>query len=33
MAMLNMGEVAFKGSPEGMIDRVRGNVWQVNLKD
>jgi ABC-type multidrug transport system ATPase subunit len=33
MAMLNKGEVAFKGSPEGMIDRVRGNVWQVTLND
>jgi ABC-type multidrug transport system ATPase subunit len=33
MAMLNKGEVAFKGSPEGMIDRVRGHVWQVLLND
>lgn len=33
MAMLNKGEVAFKGSPEGMIDRVRGHVWQAILKD
>ena len=33
MAMLNKGEVAFKGSPEGMIDQVRGNVWQVLLND
>jgi ABC-type multidrug transport system ATPase subunit len=33
MAMLNKGEVAFKGSPEGMIDRVRGHVWQVILDD
>lgn len=33
MAMLNKGEVAFKGSPEGMIDRVRGHVWQVMLDD
>jgi len=33
MAMLNNGEVAFKGSPEGMIDRVRGHVWQVTLDD
>ncbi|MFQ3215006.1 MAG: ABC-2 type transport system ATP-binding protein [Marivirga sp.] len=31
MAMLNKGEVAFKGSPEGMIERVRGHVWQVTL--
>lgn len=31
MAMLNKGEVAFKGSPEGMIDQVRGHVWQVNV--
>lgn len=33
MAMLNKGEVAFKGSPEGMIERVRGHVWQVLLDD
>lgn len=33
MAMLNKGEVAFKGSPEGMIDQVRGHVWQVLLDD
>lgn len=33
MAMLNKGEVAFKGSPEGMIDRVRGHVWQAMLDD
>ncbi len=33
MAMLNKGEVAFKGSPEGMIDQVRGHVWQVTLGD
>ncbi len=33
MAMLNKGEVAFKGSPEGMIDQVRGHVWQALLED
>ncbi|TRX60228.1 ABC transporter ATP-binding protein [Fulvivirga sp. M361] len=33
MAMLNKGEVAFHGSPEGMIDQVRGHVWQVTLGD
>lgn len=33
MAMLNKGEVAFKGSPEAMIDQVRGHVWQVILDD
>jgi ABC-type multidrug transport system ATPase subunit len=33
MAMLNKGEVAFKGSPEGMIDRVKGHVWQAMLDD
>lgn len=32
MAMLNKGEVAFKGSPEGMIDQVRGHVWQIVLE-
>lgn len=33
MAMLNKGEVAFKGSPEGMIEQVRGHVWQVSVDD
>ncbi|HEY0651517.1 MAG TPA: ABC transporter ATP-binding protein [Chryseosolibacter sp.] len=33
MAMLNKGEVAYKGSPEGMIEQVRGNVWQIMLND
>lgn len=33
MAMLVKGEVAFKGSPEGMIDQVRGHVWQIVLED
>lgn len=33
MAMLNKGEVAFKGSPEGMIEQVRGHVWQALLDD
>ncbi len=33
MAMLNKGEVVFKGSPEGMIDQVRGFVWQATLDD
>ena len=33
MAMLNNGEVVFKGSPERMIDQVRGHVWQVTLDD
>lgn len=33
MAMLNKGEVVFKGSPEDMIRQVRGRVWQVLLDD
>ena len=33
MAMLNKGEVAFKGSPEDMIEQVRGHVWQIVLDD
>jgi ABC-2 type transport system ATP-binding protein len=33
MAMLNKGEVAYKGSPEGMIEQVRGHVWQIMLDD
>jgi ABC-type multidrug transport system ATPase subunit len=33
MAMLNKGEVAFKGSPEEMIEQVRGHVWQMLIDD
>lgn len=33
MAMLNKGQVAFKGSPEEMIERVRGHVWRITLSD
>ena len=33
MAMLNKGEVAFSGAPEGMIDQVKNHVWQVTVKD
>ncbi|WP_421878888.1 ABC transporter ATP-binding protein [Marinoscillum sp.] len=33
MAMLNKGEVVFKGSPEGMINQVKGYVWQALLDD
>ncbi|MEL7148131.1 MAG: ABC transporter ATP-binding protein [Bacteroidota bacterium] len=33
MAMLHRGEVAFAGAPEGMINKVRGHVWQVTVAD
>ncbi len=33
MAMLHQGEVAFTGAPEGMIEEVRGHVWQVTVND
>lgn len=29
MALLNTGEVAYKGSPDGLIEQAQGYVWQV----
>lgn len=29
LALLNKGEVGFKGSPEELINKTRGHVWQV----
>jgi ABC-type multidrug transport system ATPase subunit len=33
MAMLHKGELAYYGSPEGMISQVRGHVWEVTVDD
>ncbi len=30
LALLNKGTVGFKGSPEELINKTRGHVWQVN---
>ncbi|MUP37611.1 ABC transporter ATP-binding protein [Labilibaculum euxinus] len=30
LALLNNGQVAFKGTPEALIEKARGHVWQVN---
>ena len=30
LALLNNGKVAFKGTPEALIEKARGHVWQVN---
>ncbi|MDQ1772633.1 ATP-binding cassette domain-containing protein [Labilibaculum sp. A4] len=30
LALLNNGQVAFKGTPEALIENARGHVWQVN---
>lgn len=30
LALLNNGQVAFNGSPEALIEKARGHVWQVN---
>jgi len=30
LALLNNGELAFKGTPEALIEKARGHVWQVN---
>lgn len=30
LALLNKGAVEFKGSPEQLINKTRGHVWQVN---
>lgn len=33
MALLNKGEVAFQGSPDALIDRAKGHVWQIEAID
>jgi len=30
LALLNKGKVGFKGSPEELINKTKGHVWQVN---
>lgn len=30
LALLNNGKLAFKGTPEALIEKARGHVWQVN---
>ena len=30
LALLNNGRVEFKGTPEALIEKARGHVWQVN---
>jgi ABC-type multidrug transport system ATPase subunit len=30
LALLNQGQLGFKGSPEQLIEQTRGHVWQVN---
>jgi ABC-type multidrug transport system ATPase subunit len=30
LALLNNGKVAFKGTPEALIEKAKGHVWQVN---
>lgn len=30
LALLNNGQVAFKGTPEALIEKARGHVWQVS---
>jgi ABC-type multidrug transport system ATPase subunit len=31
MALLNQGELAFRGTPEELVDKARGSVWKVIL--
>ncbi len=31
MALLNQGELAFRGTPEELVDKARGSVWRVIL--
>ncbi|HDY88091.1 MAG TPA: ABC transporter ATP-binding protein [bacterium] len=33
MAMLNMGKVAYNGSPECLIEKARGHVWLIEAQD
>jgi ABC-type multidrug transport system ATPase subunit len=30
LALLNNGKLEFQGSPESLIEKARGNVWQIN---
>ena len=30
LALLNNGKLAFNGSPQNLIEKARGHVWQVN---
>jgi len=33
VALLNKGELEFRGTPEGLIDMARDHVWQANVTD
>ncbi len=33
MALLNRGKLAYKGSPEQLIDNARGHTWMVEVSD
>jgi len=33
MAMLNKGEMVYNGSPDKLIDQVRGHAWLIEAKD
>lgn len=33
MAMLNMGEVVYNGSPDHLIEKARGHVWLIEAQD
>ena len=33
MALLNKGEISFRGSPESMLKRAEGKVWRLCVND
>jgi len=33
MAMLNRGEMLYQGTPSGLIEKARGNVWLIEVDD
>ena len=33
MALLNKGELAYKGSPDKLVDQARGHTWQIECTD
>ncbi len=33
MALLNKGQLAYKGSPDDLIDQSRGKVWRINATE
>jgi ABC-2 type transport system ATP-binding protein len=33
MALMNLGKIVFNGSPDKLVDKARGHVWQIEVVD